>query len=158
MPDDFNPEHKRIIELANGWEGSEAEVSLSPADAKLLESVGAPVQKGKRERDPAFIVGKDLFDAAEKLQQSFHETPEGAQPTPNQQSVTGPGTDPDPNKVGDKGGSAGTNEPTAPETDDGLEDLTVAELHKVAKSEDVDVTAHGKKADIVAAIRKGRKK
>jgi hypothetical protein len=158
----MNPEHKRIVELANGWgEDSEAVVSLSPADAKLLESVGAKVTKGKRPGDACTIVAKDLYAAAQTLQESFHETPEGAQPTPNQQSVTGPGTDPDPNRTNAEGpegptGSPGVNGVVGATADADLDGLTVAELKDVAASEGIDITAHGKKAEIIAAIRKAR--
>jgi hypothetical protein len=41
--------------------------------------------------------------------------------------------------------------------DDGLDDMTVAELRGVADDEKVELESHAHKADIVAAIRKGRK-
>ena len=51
----MNPEHKRIVELAAGWEGSAATVTVSPADATLLASVGCPTTPGKRQGDPAAV-------------------------------------------------------------------------------------------------------
>ncbi len=107
----MNGEHKRIVELAAGWEGSDAYVSLSPADALLLKSVGAPVEAGEQPAHPARIRGKALTEAARKLQASDVETPAGAEPTPNQQSVS-PGTDPAPARV------AVAGEPTQPGTVD----------------------------------------
>jgi hypothetical protein len=143
----MNPEHKRIVELANGWEGSDAVVTLSPADAALLKSVGATVTGGTKPTDPAKITGRELFAAGERLKASWHETPEGANPTPNQQSVTGPGTDPEP------GGIRAGASFVEPED---LDALTVAELKAKAEAEGIDITGHAKKADIVAAIRLAR--
>lgn len=156
----MNPEHKRIVELASGWEDSDALVSLSPADALLLKSVGAPITPGKRPGDPSSIVGRDLYAAGETIRTRFVETPEGAQPTPNQQSVTGPGTDP-----GLKGPAA-PGAPTGPvvpdagdELDEEAEDLdalTVDELKAVAADERIALPAGAKKAQIVEAIEKAR--
>ena len=144
----MNPEHKRIVEMAAGWEGSAAVLTVSPGDALLLASVGAKVTPGKREVDPSTIAGADLFAAAEKLKAKFVETPDGAQPTPNQQSVTGPGTNPDPN---------GTNTPAGGTGDaTNFEALTIPDLKELAAAEKVDLGAATKKAEIIDALKKGR--
>lgn len=106
-------EHKRIVELADGWEGSEAVVTLSAADAKLLQAAGASVEGGTKPSDPHRIKGTDLYAAARRIAAQEPGTPEGAAPTPNQQSVTGPGTGAGPD--GAPRSPEGDNKPTAPE-------------------------------------------
>lgn len=53
---------------------------------------------------------------------------------------------------GDRPAGAGPEEPAG----DDLDSLTVAELHELAASEEIELPAHGKKADVVEAIRKAR--
>ena len=151
----MNPEHKRIVELAAGWEDSDAVVSLSPGDAALVASVGAPVTPGKRAGDPSSIVGRELFAAAERLRATWVETPEGAQPTPNTLSVTGPG-----------GGAVENDSPdddpleartrAALAEGDRLDAMTVADLKELAATEAVELHGVTKKAEIIDAIRKAR--
>lgn len=152
----MNPEHKRIVELAAGWEGSAAVVTVSPADAALLASVGCPTTPGKRQGDPAAVAAPDLCAAARKLAAAYHATPEGAKPTPNQQSVTGPGTDPDPNGATDLDRDDADRTDLGPAEPVNLDALTVAELKAMADRDGIDITGHAKKADIVAAIRLAR--
>lgn len=148
----MNPEHKRIVDMASGWVGSDAEITLSPSDAILLESVGATTKPGKRPGiDPATIGARDLCAAAAKLQKTFHQTPPGGEPTPNQQSVSGPAI------------AASPKNPAAPAADesggdDELEALTVAELRDLAADRKVEVHAGAKKADLVEALRAAAKK
>lgn len=153
----MNPEHKRIVELAAGWEGSAATVTVSPADATLLASVGCPTTPGKRQGDPAAVAAPDLCAATRKLAAAYHATPEGAKPTPNTQSVTGPGIDPDPNGATDLDGEDDADrtdlEPAAPAQPENLDALTVAELKTRADAAGVDIRGLSKKADLVAAIR-----
>lgn len=167
----MNPEHKRIVELANGWEDSDAVVTLSPGDALLLTSVGAKVTPGRRAADPSTIVGRELYAAAETIQKSYVETPAGAQPTPNQQSVTGPGTDPDPNGTNPPK-DGGKVEPVGPVTPVGpiipptpplapvapveFDTLNLSELKELAAAEKVDLGGATTKNQVAAAIKKAR--
>ncbi|MDY3555310.1 Rho termination factor N-terminal domain-containing protein [Gemmata sp. JC717] len=160
----MKPEHKRIVDLAAGWEDSRATVTLSPADALLLTSVGAKVVPGKRAIDPVTITAPELCDAAAAILAGDFETPEGAEPTPNQQSVSPgpvappvspvvapPVVPPVPPVV------APTVPPKAPEEGDKLEELTVAELRNLATDRGLTVPSNAVKAAIIEAIRKAPK-
>ena len=63
----MNPAHKRIAEMASGWEGSSAVVTVSPADAEILAGVGAKLAPGRRPGDPATITAPELCAAAGEL-------------------------------------------------------------------------------------------
>ncbi len=63
----MKPEHKRLVEMAAGWKGSNAVVTVSHADAQILAGVGAEVRPGRRETDPYTIAAPELCEAAEAL-------------------------------------------------------------------------------------------
>lgn len=174
-------EHKRICELADGWQGSEAYVSLSPADALVLTDLGAAVEPGNLPTAPSRIKGTALFEAAEGIRSADESekdaaAPAGGEGTPNQRSVgtpqvgpvdpanrPGPGVEPgtvnlNPDAAGsDPVGPAPAAAATAePEQD--LDGLTVAELRDLADREGHDLTGQTHKADIVKAVRSGRRK
>lgn len=77
----MDPEHKRIVELGHGWEGSSALVGLSPADADLLRQIGAPVEQA-RPTDPPRIKGHALFEAGRQLLLSAAGGTPAVPPTP----------------------------------------------------------------------------
>ncbi len=125
----MNPAHKRIAELAAGWEGSKAEITLSPKDAQLLTERGAKVKRGPREFDPHTISAPDLCAAAEEM------------------LLDG---------IRDELGIEKDEPKVEPVGDDGLDKKTVPELRAIATAESVAVSADAKKADVIEAIRKAR--
>ncbi|VTR96037.1 unnamed protein product [Gemmata massiliana] len=125
----MNPTHKRIAEMAAGWEGSKAEITLSPRDAQLLTERGAKVKPGRREFDPATIAAPDLCAAVEEMLLD---------------------------SIRDELGIEKEAPKVEPVGDDGLDKKTVAELRALAAAESVAVSADVKKADVIEAIRKAR--
>lgn len=79
----MNPMKMRLLDLAAGWEGSDAVVTLTPADAL---AVGVQAERGR----PLTITGKELFAKATALPDHDDALPDGAELTPTQQS-TSPG-------------------------------------------------------------------
>ena len=63
----MNADHKRLVEMAAGWKGSSAVVTVSRADAEILASVGAEVEPGRHESDPFTIAAPELCEAADAL-------------------------------------------------------------------------------------------
>ena len=155
----MRPEHKRIVEMADGWEGSLAEVTLGPGDAAALKGLGAPLKEGKRETDPARIVGRDLYRAAELIKQivAAEERGERGEPLEPQRAAepSAPPAPPVPPVV-PPAVPVQPAVPPAPPAGDGLEDHTVAELREIATAEGVTVGSAAVKAQVIEAIRKGR--
>jgi hypothetical protein len=124
----------RLTAFAAGWEGSNAAVSVSPADAGALESIGVRVLNGQvNAREMCAAVRK----ATRESQPTDTPAPPVAPPVPPP-----PPAPPVPPQAG------------APEND-GLEEWTVAELRQFAESEAIALPAEARKAQIIEAIRAG---
>ena len=86
----MNVVKQRLIDLGKGHEGSDGLISVSTADALALK---IPITKGQ---SPT-IVGKEILPFALRLSDDPDDMPTGAEPSPNQQSVSpGPHLSADP--------------------------------------------------------------